>query len=181
MKLDKQQIIIIGVGIVLIGGFTMLRYVPIVRHKLEIMKMIDAQESAREQIRANSMLVPDLKYQKKSLAEELAPFSTKIPEGRNFAQLWQQIADAMNESRLSDQLIRPGQELKSEQICSIPMTIECSGSLDQIYSFFNSLEQFDRLVRIEEMTLENDNEYSGALKLFAKANVYYQSNERDDG
>lgn len=181
MKFDKQQILIVGAGILLIGGFTVLRYIPIVRQKYTIAKTMDAQESVIEKVRSHSAMIPELKQQKAQLVETLASFDERVPQGRNFAQLWQQIADVMNECNLSDQLVQPGQEVTSEQLGSIPLMIECSGSLAQIYTFFQSLERFDRLVRIEEVKLKNDAEYGGLLKLNAKANVYYQPDETDNG
>ena len=43
------------------------------------------------------------------------------------------------------------------------------------------MERFDRLVRIEAVKLKNDADYSGLLKLNAKASVYYQPDETDNG
>jgi Tfp pilus assembly protein PilO len=134
-----------------------------------------------QQVCTHSALIPELKQQRDRLSVQLAPFDQKIPTGRNFAQLWQQIADVMNACNLSDQLVQPGLELKSDRLCSIPLTIECKGTLEQIFAFFQSLEGIDRLIRIEEVKLENDAAFDAAVKLSAKASVYYQPDEMDNG
>ena len=67
------------------------------------------------------------------------------------------------------------------QLCSIPLTLECKGSLEQIFAFFQSLENMDRLIRIEEVTLENDTDFNAVVKLKAKANVYYQPDDKEMG
>ena len=55
-----------------------------------------------------------------------------------------------------------------------PLTIECTGTAEQIFTFFRMLENFDRLVCFEEVQMENDKDFGAMLKLNAKANVYYQ-------
>jgi Tfp pilus assembly protein PilO len=180
-NLDKQQIIIVLLAVVVAGGFAAFRYTPIVRQKYAALQQMEAQDTVMQQVCTDSAQIPELKLQRDQLRDELVTFTQKVPKGRNFAQLWQQIADVMNACELSDQYVQPGHELKSDQLCSIPLKIECKGTLEQIFSFFQSLESVDRLIRIEEVRLENDAEFNAVVKLFAKASVYYQPDETDNG
>jgi len=181
MKLDKQQLIIFGLSAVILCGFGFYQYIPVIRQKHAIRDRMAQQDQLSETICSQSVLLPELKQQKKQLQEELIPFSKKIPQGRQFAQLWQQIADMMNECKLTDQLVQPGEELKSDQVCSIPFTFECRGSLEQLFAFFQAMENMDRLVRFEEVKFENDSDFSAVVKLNAKANVYYQPDNGNNG
>lgn len=178
---DRQQFYICIAGIVLAGGFIAFRYVPIVRQNVAVTEKIKEQEALINQIHSQGTLFPELVYQREQLTERLIPFEQKVPRGRNFAQLWQQIADIMNDCKLREQLVRPGSELKSDRLCSIPLTIECKGTLEQIFTFFKSLENIDRLIQIEEMELEKDADLHTLVKLYAKANVYYQPDEKNNG
>lgn len=180
-NLDRQQVIIICIGSLLIGGFGAFKYVPILRQKNAVKKQMDQQVQVIEEVRARSVLVPELRQKKHETELKLQEFSQKIPPGRNFAQLWQQIADVMNEHKLKEQLVQPGPELKTSRICSIPLTIECKGSLNQLFSFFRDLESFDRLIRFEEIQFENDTDFTGFVKMNAKANIYYQPESTDKG
>ena len=180
-NLDKQQLMIIALAVVVAGGFAVFRYTPIVRQRYDVAKKMETQNAVMEKVCTESAQIPELKQQRDQLSEKMLSFSEKVPEGRNFARLWQQIADVMNACDLRDQLIQPGQEMKSDHLCSIPLTIECKGTLAQIYRFFQSLENIDRLIRIEELKLENDAEYNEIVTLYAKANLYYQSDGTDNG
>jgi len=180
-KLDKQQLIILGLSTVIVCGFGIFQYIPIIRQKHANRDRMAQQNQLYEKICSQSVLLPELKQQENQLREELTPFFKKIPQGRHFAQFWQQIADVMNECKLTEQLVQPGEELKSDQLCSIPLTLECRGSLEQLFAFFQALENMERLVRIEEVTFENDSDFNAAVKLNAKANVYYQPDNRDNG
>ena len=61
---------------------------------------------------------------------------------------------------------------------SIPLTLECRGSLKQLFAFFQAMEDMDRLVRFEEVKFENDSDFNAVVKLNVKANVYYQSDDK---
>ncbi|MHC4291420.1 MAG: type 4a pilus biogenesis protein PilO [Planctomycetota bacterium] len=180
-KLDKQQLIILALGVLISGGFGIFRYIPIVRQKYAIQKQVEQQNLVIDEICSQSALIPELRQRKNRLQKQLLPFTQKVPQGRNLATLWRQVAEMMNECKLTDQLVQPGDELKSEELCSIPLTIECKGSMEQIFAFFQSLENIDRLIRFEKVSLENGNDFNTEVKLKAQANVYYQPNESDNG
>ncbi|MHC4385798.1 MAG: type 4a pilus biogenesis protein PilO, partial [Planctomycetota bacterium] len=157
------------------------RYIPIVRQKYAIQKQMDQQNLVIDEICSQSALIPELRQKKSQLEKQLLPFTQKVPHGRNLSTLWRHIAEVMNECKLTEQLVQPGVELKSEELCSIPLTIECKGSMEQVFTFFQSLENIDRLIRIEEVTLENGDNLSSIVKMNAKASVYYQPDESDNG
>ena len=173
-KMDKQQIAILVSGVIVLVAFGLFRYMPIVRDKLAIKEQMAQQSLSMEQIQEYSQRLPELHQQKKELEQAWQLRSGKIPEGKQFAQLWQQIAEVMNECQLRDQLVQPAAEKKSDDICCVPLKIECKGTLQQMFTFFQLLENFDRLICFEEVQLENDADFSAILKLSAKANVYYQ-------
>ncbi|MHC4288172.1 MAG: type 4a pilus biogenesis protein PilO [Planctomycetota bacterium] len=178
MKLDKQQVIILGLSVVMLCGFGVFQYIPMVRQKHAILEGMAQQDQLSEKICSQSALLAELKQRGKQLQEKLIPFTKKVPQTRQFSQLWQQIADVMNECKLTDQLVQPGKELKSDQLCSIPLTLECRGSLKQVFAFFQAMENMDRLIRFEEVKFENDSDFNALVKLNAKANVYYQSDDK---
>jgi type IV pilus assembly protein PilO len=181
MNLDKQQLIILGLGAAILCGFGVFQYIPVIRQNHAIRSGMQQQDQLSETIRSQSALLPELKQQEIELQQELVPFNTKVPQERRFAQFWQQIADVMNECKLTDQLVQPGQELKSDQLCSIPLTLECQGSLEQLFAFFQAMENMDRLIRFEEVKLENGTDLNAVVKLYAKASVYYQSESKGNG
>lgn len=181
MKLDKQQLIILSLSAVIVCGFGVFQYIPLIRQKHAVQEGMAQQDQLSEMICSQSALLPELIQQEKQLQEELIPFSRKIPQGRQFSQLWQQIADVMNECKLTDQLVQPGEELKADSLCSIPLTFECRGSLEQLFAFFQAMENMDRLIRFEDVKFENDSDFNAVVKLNAKANVYYQPDTGDNG
>ncbi len=120
------------------------------------------------------MGIPALRTQADDLRVKLADYDRKIPPDRQFADLWQRMAEIMNRHNLQDQNVQPGAETTCKIVGCIPIAIQCSGTLDQIFEFLKSLADFQRLIRIDELQLQNDADYSGRIKLNAAAKVYYQ-------
>jgi len=173
-NIDKQQMLILIAGAGLLIAFGVFRYVPIVRQKLMLKDQMTRQSLTMEQIQEYSRRLPELKQQQRRLTEQLQDNAGKIPEGKQFARLWQQIAEVMNTCNLRDQLVQPGNEKTSDELGCVPLTIQCTGSAEQMFQFFRMLEDFERLVCFDQVQLENDSEFSGNLKLNAKAKVYYR-------
>jgi Tfp pilus assembly protein PilO len=85
----------------------------------------------------------------------------------------------MNRYNLEDQQVLPDKEILSGDLYCIAVNIKCKGSLKQIFEFFESLQNTDRMMRIESVKLTNDTKYSGKVDLETKAIVYYRSEQYD--
>lgn len=160
------------VGAVALGAY---QYTPIHRQKQELKKTLDAQALTKDEIQAKCSRLPVLHRQVLELGPRALEYDRRLPERKEFARLWQQIAEIMNRSQLSEQLVRPGTEVREGGLCVIPLQIEGMGTFEQIFTFFRELETFDRLIRMEAIQLQNDSDLSGRLHLVARAQVYYQS------
>lgn len=158
----------------MLGGFAGLRYVPVLRQRQALAARMQQQSSELEEMHMYSALLPELRNRKAELQDSLDHFTRKIPQGRDFARLWQQIADAMNECKLRDQWVQPGTEVQAGRLGCIPLTMECKGSLQQVFAFLNTVEGMDRLIRMEDVTLENSGDFDANLKMTARVAVYYQ-------
>ena len=172
---EKKQVQIIGITAVIILCFGVLRFYPLGRRLANIRRTRGQQIAAVAQVRQYTMDIPALRRQADDLRVKLADYDLRIPSDRRFADLWHRIAEAMNRQNLQDQVVQPGRETTSQIVGCIPITIQCSGTLEQIFEFLKSLSDFERLIRIEELQLQNDADYSGRIKLDATARVYYQA------
>lgn len=172
-KLDKHQLAILTVVIVVATVFCVGYYS--LNSKIESNRFAQAQGKLEEAKRANiSAELPLLARRVEQLKLSVGDFDSRVPLNRNFASLWQKITSIMDEYQLCDRLVRPSKEIVGEKICCIPIEIECRGGMEQVFSFFRALEKLERQVKIEKVSLENDSQMSGNIKVKAKANVYYR-------
>ena len=173
----KKQLVILVVSAVMIVMFALLQYFPM-RQKIRASKhSAEAQKTALNESTSANQRLPELRKQFTELQGEVENFDAKIPEGRNIGDFLQQIAGIMSDHELKKSLIEPGneivREIENHGLICIPVTIRCQGRLEQIFEFSKSLQGLDRLIRIEQIELKNDNNYSGQVDMMAKAVIYY--------
>ncbi len=171
---DNQQVMIITVAVIITVGFTLLRYVPLANRKTDVRQARSEAMMRADSLTTKTSQLSAMRQKAVALAGDLEKYDMQVPEGRNFAGLWQQIADVMNAHGLTDQLIQPADEIRGESINCIPISIQCTGNLNHVYELFNSLGELDRLIRIEHIQLLNNKDFNGIVKMQAKANVYYK-------
>jgi Tfp pilus assembly protein PilO len=172
---ERQQLIIIGAAVLIVSGFGAGRFYPLSRASAKVKSARASQEIAALKADQYRTMLPALGERAELLKSATWEFDIRIPESRQFADLWEQIADVMNRHDLKGQIVQPGSEIAGEDINCIPITIECSGSMSQIFDMLKSLGSFERMIRLEKLDIVNDGEFSGEVKLTAEAKVYYRN------
>lgn len=176
MKLpEKEQLVIIGIAVVVVVGFAVFRYYPIASRSIGLKQVKATQMSEKARVHMQTLQLPVLCEEKDRLEKKLSNYDKKAPLKRNFSMLWEQITAEMNRLNLKEQKIEPGLELKGEELNCIPIKIECTGTLSQMFELFTSLEGFDRIIYIESIELTGGSQNTGQVKLNAGAKVYYRS------
>lgn len=174
-SLEKKQKLFLA-GMVLTGVLLVVfGYVPIAWQKYVIRKALARQSLPIEQVRESIEQAAVLEKQISQLEQKVHEFEQFVPQNPQFASLWRQIAELIAEHDLEDQQVRPGKEVQYADFNVVSLDIQCSGTLTKIYAFVRSLEQMDRLIRIESMELSNDKDLTGRLTLSAKAEAFYRT------
>jgi len=172
---ERQQLAICVVAGVMVGGFVLLRYLPLSKRMKAIRQTKAAQTLTIAKGAADNKQLLLLKEQLLKLQRKLENYEANIPEQRDLGVFLHRIADLMNEHKLSEQVIEPRKEIKTEKLNCIPVNMQCKGKLAQIFEFYRRLQALDRLVRIEQVKLSNDSDFSGEVGMEAKAVIYYRT------
>jgi Tfp pilus assembly protein PilO len=172
--IEKKQILFLGVmvlaGVVLI----VFGYVPIVWQKYVIRRALQRQSLSVEQVRGSIEQAVILEGKIAELQQRVQWFERYVPQDAQFSSLWRQIADLITDHDLQNQQVRPGAEIRYDDFNVVTLDIQCSGTLPKIFDFVRSLEQMDRLIRIDRMELTNDKNLTGQLTFSAKAEAFYR-------
>jgi Tfp pilus assembly protein PilO len=116
-----------------------------------------------------------LKEKLSKLQHKLNNYEANIPVNSDIGVFLHTIANLMNKHSLGEQEIEPHKEIKADNINCIPVKMQCTGKLAQIFEFYRELQGLDRLVRIEQVKLSNDKDFSGQVSMEAKAIIYYRT------
>ena len=81
----------------------------------------------------------------------------------------------MDSHNLKEQAIQPLEEKKINELICIPVSMECRGTLKDIFEFYKNLQEIDRQIRIRQVKLKNRNNFSGEVKMETEIVIYYRS------
>lgn len=173
--IDKQQLMIFAVAIVVVVGFVFVRYLPLTSEAKTLeegrVKLLAENKNLAEKIKQ----LPDMYSRIEKVKLQVGDFEAKVPYGMAHGLFLEQIADIMDSHGLAEQLVQPDRDIRTDSLHRIPVNIQCKGDLEQIFEFFKSLEKLDRVVQIKHIQLANDAKYAGSLTMRAKIDIYYKS------
>ncbi|MHC4062626.1 MAG: type IV pilus inner membrane component PilO [Planctomycetota bacterium] len=171
----RQQITICAIGAAIACVFMVLWYLPLRRKTKEIEQVKAKRALTIAKGTADARQTPLLQEQLRKLQARIGDFEASIPEQRAHGGFLQRITDLMKDHDLKDEVIKPGEEIRADKFTCIPVSMECKGELAQISEFYRRLQNLDRLVRIEKVTLNNDESYGGQVTMKTEAVVYYRA------
>jgi Tfp pilus assembly protein PilO len=176
--LERQQVIIIAIAVTLGVGFVALRYKPLINRSVAIKNATNTQMIENLNIKKQTQSLLLLMAKKNKLDAQVGNYDAKVPQARKFAEIFQQVTDVMNQHGLKNQRIQPGTEIIADDIASIPVNMQCTGNLDQIFNMFKSIEDFQRVFRVDTISFSSDGNDPGQVTVDAKASIYYQTKGR---
>jgi len=171
---EKQQILIFTATAVLAAGFLLFWCIPLQRKIQSLHQKQALQEARLNKTSLRIEQIPMLKKKLKELNSKVGDFDASVPKNKALGNFLQEIAALMNKHNLQQQIVKHGNEIKAREFSCIPLIIQCKGRLDQIYSFFGSLQSLDRVVRLETVNLQNNKKFNGEIKMQTTAFIYYR-------
>jgi Tfp pilus assembly protein PilO len=180
-KIENKQFVMSIAVVVLAVAFVFFQYLPLNKKARELNAANAKLISDNTAVNARIGILDELKEQIEKTKQEVGNFDAKIPLGRSHGVFLQQLSEVMQQQGLTELVIQPGIEKETSTLCSIPVNIRCSGKLIQIFKFFRSLESFERVIRVEEITLSNNDKIEGVVTMNAKVEMFYRTQNETAG
>jgi len=171
----REQIVICIVAGMFAVDFALFGCLPLQKRLKNIANARAGQRLVITKASAQSRKLPALKEQLYELKRTVGGYEAKVPDQRSLGVFLHRIADLMKEHNLREQAVRPGKEVEMEGLKYIPVSMQCKGRLKEIFQFFSSLQALDRLVRIEQVKLENDKYFNGEVSMQTETFICYRS------
>ena len=171
---EKRQLIIFATAVFFAVVFLLFGYIPLrQKHKSVDLEFAEAQSFIERASIQNEQLSA-LKEQLAGLDDKLSDYELNIPSERGLGDFLNKIADLMKEHNLTAQQVQPLDEIEAEQVNCIPVNMKCKGRMKDIFEFYKSLEELERMVRIEQVKILNDSDFNGQVNMETKAAIYYR-------
>lgn len=168
------MVYVTAAAVIVISVIVILRYMPLRREIKELSQISATQRFIIEKAATESSHMEALKAQLEALKEQTASYDLALPSDRDLGTFLQQIADLMDEHKLTDQQVQPGKKLEDGKLSCIPIEMNCKGKLQEIYEFHKALCQLQRLIRIDSVELVNNEKLNGQVRMTAKTRIYYR-------
>jgi Tfp pilus assembly protein PilO len=169
---ERKQIAICVVAGAMIAAVVLFRYLSLRQGMKAVKKAKTAQTLAISKASMEREQLPVIKEQLLQLQQTVGNYEAIIPGQRDLGLFLQQIADLMNENNLREQVIAPGKEMAVKELNCIPVDMQCKGKLAQVFEFYKRMQRLDRLIRVEEIKLVNDCDFSGEVSMKTKVVIY---------
>jgi len=178
---EKKQLVIVLTALGMTVGFLLFFYLPL-SHKMRAVRQNRAeQKKLFDQASEKYIWLSTLQQQLTELEKKTATCSASVPGNRKLGGFIQQVSSLMNQHDLENQIVRPEKDNGSESLKCIPINIECTGSLSQLFEFFHSLGQLERLLCFERASFINDPDLNGKVTVKTRALIYYRPDEQGGG
>lgn len=165
--------VLIAAGAVL-ATFFGFRQVPLHRARAAMRNSMIAEQLALAKARSSMKQLPDLRECLEQLRTDVGDFQQRVPShGPGYGEFLEEITEIMNRHGLRQQSVQPQPEVSMEQVNCVPISIQCAGSLREIFGFFRSLEEMCREVRVSRLQLRNDSRVSGPIHMQLDIGIYY--------
>ena len=171
---SRQQIAVGVVAVLFVSDFVLCGYLPS-QNRLRSLRAAEVQQQRTIQMAAAQQAeLPRIERRLQEMEKTVARYQTCVPAEGTLGTFLQQIAGIMTAHHLADQVVTRGQEWTGEGVNAIPLHVTCLGTLADIFGFFQDLQSLERLVRITQVTLTNDNGFSGRASVQIEAVIFYQ-------
>ncbi len=174
----KQQMSICIIGALLVADFVLFGYMPSYTRLKELRAAASRQNRVIAQASVQKRRLSVLKEAMAELEVQVENYDSSVPARREIGQFLHGVASMMNGQNLKEQRIEPGEKITTERLNCIPVDIRCTGSLTQVFEFCRKLQALDRLVRIQQVKLVNDRNFTGEVSMQTKVIIYYKSGGR---
>jgi len=157
-----------------VAVFVLFSYLPL-RQRVKTVELTKtAQTLAISKASMERVKLSAIKEQLLKLKRTVENYKVSIPAKRDLGLFLQQIAELMSKHNLKEQVIAPGKKIVVKELSCIPVDMQCKGTLAQVFEFHKQMQRLDRLIRIEQVKLTNDNDFSGEVNMQTKVVIYYK-------
>ncbi|MCB0323735.1 MAG: type 4a pilus biogenesis protein PilO [Bdellovibrionales bacterium] len=158
-----------GVLVAIVGGYYSLFYTDL---GVQITENQEQLESLRLEIAEKSGMVANLpKFEKEveKLDAELAEALRELPDKREIDLLLSRVSDKARDAGLDIKLFEPQGEQLKDFYAAVPVNIEVTGSYHQVAAFFDEVAKLERIVNVDQFTLEKPTMKEGQMNLKTSA------------
>ena len=163
----------------LVADFIWFGYLPS-QDRLKALRQARRLQVARiDQAGHDRLQLPSLRDRLRRREAEIAQYEATLPRQRGMGQFLEDVSGLMARHGLAQQVMMPLDAVQVGSVSCLPITFRCQGRLAQIFAFYRDLADLDRLVRVQKLSLDND-DFQGMVSMEAQVVIFYRTREPEE-
>jgi Tfp pilus assembly protein PilO len=173
---DKTKISILIIGAMLVADFIWFGYLPS-QDRLKTLRQARRLQAVKiNRAKHERLQLPRLRERLCRSEVEIAQSEARLPQQKGMGQFLEDMSGLMAKHGLAEQVMIPLDEARVGSVSCLPITFRCQGRLAQIFAFYRDLADLGRLVRVQKVSLDNDN-LQGTVSMEAQMVIFYGTRE----
>lgn len=158
MRIERDQLCTILIVLGLVAIYAVGVWIPHRKRTENVRRQIKEATQQLEVDRANSRKLDSLARKVFDLKQVVSSAPQIVPREGELAGLLKRLSADLEYQGAADQAIEVRPTIETREYSVIPVTLRFRASFAGVFSFLKKIEAMDRLVRIEQLSLEGDPE-----------------------
>lgn len=167
LSLAKKISIMVGSIALIGGGYWMMFYSSTINDIATVTTEVDKMKSEIAEKQVIAANLPQFESEVERLDDELSKALSELPDKKEVDELLDKISDKARDAGLDVRLFKPQAEQKKDFYAEVPVEIEVGGTYHQVATFFDEVGHLERIVNIDQFSLEKPEETEGRIQVNA--------------
>jgi len=160
----------------LVADFIWFGYLPS-QDRLRTLRQSRRLQAAKiDQASHERLQLPRLREHLCRSEAQIAQSGVRLPQQKGMGQFLEDMSGLMTKHGLAEQVMIPLDEARIGSVSCLPITFRCQGRLAQIFAFYRDIADLGRLVRVQKVSLDND-DLQGTVSMEAQVVIFYGTRE----
>lgn len=179
MRLDKEQLTMLVVAIVVVGGAGAAIWMPARQQRQALQQRIDRAQQKLEKARQSPSLS---KWHQSvaSLEQRLANSRQRVPSQEELAKVLRGLSDVLAKRGVTEQEVSTAPAERFGSFGVTPVTVKFTGSCPDAHAVVKRIEQMPRLIQVDRLEVNHpEPKQPGAVRVYLELSAFFKRKQAE--
>ncbi len=175
VPLTQKVLVLFLVMAGIVTAYFLMLYQPTSDEIAQLQQEASSLDREEDRLRAVRESQAELEAQLQELNQQLQVAREKLPESAEIPDLLQRVYNQAKTAGLTIETFRRNNEVAQTDFIEIPVSMELTGSFDEVANFFFFVGRMTRIINIEDLNIRRQSSGmtpDGGLNVSARATTY---------
>jgi Tfp pilus assembly protein PilO len=172
-RCTRVQWIMAGVMVLIIAAFYMFGFRPLSNRQAALAQDIVAKRTALQTEQDEARKLPEVTMEVNRLRARVEKFDKKMPKQADIGNFIRDINQLSQQTSLKKMTVTPGMPRKTQLYSELPISLNFEGDFVSVHAFLRQAESMQRLTRVRNVNVKNNDPVSGQVQVELSMNIYF--------